>query len=84
MTPSNPKHFSRGHRSAINFLAAPQCSVHSFMCYAKITPAALHCNDVGLTMIGASEAAGGMREFALSDFGASSPAWRCRPHKRSG
>jgi len=42
MAPSNPKHFNRGHRSAINFSAAPQCRVHSFMvlCENHASPAA--------------------------------------------
>jgi hypothetical protein len=38
------------------------------VCYAKITPAALRCSDLGLATTGGGEAAGGMREFALSDF----------------
>jgi hypothetical protein len=40
----------------------------ALLCYAKITPAAPHCNDFGLATIGGGEAAGGGPEFALSDF----------------
>jgi hypothetical protein len=61
MTPSNPEHFNRGRR----FLAAPQCRVHGSIVHAKITPAALHCSDFGLTTTGGGEAAAGKTEFEL-------------------
>jgi hypothetical protein len=56
---------NRGHRSATNFLAARNAVFTDSLCYAKITPAALHCGDLGLTTTRGGEAAAGKTEFEL-------------------
>jgi hypothetical protein len=66
MTPSNPSH--RGYRSATNFLAARNAVLTALLCYARITPAALHCSDFRDCDDRGGEAAGRRPEFAVSNF----------------
>jgi hypothetical protein len=66
MTPSNLG--NRGHRSATNFLAARNAAFTALWCYARITPAALHCGKIDERRGEGAEAAGGRPEFWVSDF----------------
>jgi len=65
MTPSNPS--NRGHRPATNFLAAGNAVFTALWCYARITPAALHCGKIDERRGEGAEAAGGRPEFEVSD-----------------
>jgi hypothetical protein len=66
MTPSSLS--NRGYRSASNFLAARDSVSTTLLCYAKITPAALHCGKIDERRGEGAEAAGGEPEFEVSDF----------------
>jgi hypothetical protein len=54
--------------AASNFLAARDAVVTALLCYAKITPAALHCNEIGWPCRDGDEAAGRKPEFRVSNF----------------
>jgi hypothetical protein len=72
MTPSNLSH--HGDRPATNFLAARNAAFTALLCYARITPAALHCNDFRDCNDRGGEAAASKTEFELD----------CRPGATTG
>jgi hypothetical protein len=51
---------------ASNFLAARIGAFEALLCYAKITPAALHCGDFARCCRESAEAAAGHSKFGLS------------------
>jgi hypothetical protein len=65
MTVSNLS--NRGYRSATSFLAARNAVFTALWCYARITPAALHCGKIDERRGEGAEAAGGRPEFRVSD-----------------
>jgi hypothetical protein len=50
-----------------NLSAARFAALTASLCYAKITPAALHCGEFGSHCFENAEATGGRPEFGLSD-----------------
>jgi hypothetical protein len=73
MTPSNPSISKSANAIALKeskFSAARNRGSTASWCYAKITPAALHCGNLDARRFDAAEAAGPMPEFELSDFSA--------------
>jgi hypothetical protein len=65
MAPSNLS--NRGCRPATNFSAARNAVFTALLCYARITPAALHCGKIAQRGGEGAEAAGGRPEFRSSD-----------------
>jgi hypothetical protein len=53
---------------ASNFLAARDRLFTALLCYAKITPAALHCGEIDCAGRDGDEAAGAKPEFRVSNF----------------
>jgi hypothetical protein len=61
--------FARSRRSpASNFLAARIGAFEASLCYAKITPAALHRGEIGARSRKGAEAVGRKPESAIRDF----------------
>jgi hypothetical protein len=66
MTPSNP--ISRDAAQPSNFSAAAIAVLTASLCYARFTPAALHCGEIACACRHDAEAAGHKLEFRVSDF----------------